>query len=163
MFNKENLKKLADSLKFEQVAPDWSQVPEGLLPQTQILSEHELINSGIGYVIHKMILKNVSYQEKMGRPIDTVTLSRAKYDKYEKWLRKMGFQTEENCMIPLTCNGHEILRATDSRMEDITINYRGVVAGGKNLEFLDKNIENLKIENTSGLNDVLKQFKNKGK
>lgn len=147
--------------------PDIKDAPIGLFPKfEQVGQDHKMLKEK-GYAIHLMIQKNVSYQIKNDKPIESVTLSRAKYDAYEMWLKKWGFQTEDNWMLPLSCSGFEIMRATDARMDDITINYHGIEHSSVNLKRLEENLEKYKIKDNKNLDkmvdDVFKGFKMKGK
>ncbi len=129
--------------------PDMS-LAENFMPKQVFVKPHP---------IHEMLLKNVSYQLRNKKPIASVTLSRKKYDTYELWLRKIGVQTEDNAMLPITCMGIEVLRATDSRMADITVNYRGLVAKETRLDFLEENLEALKLDNKKIIDPVFKNIK----
>lgn len=129
----------------------------------EMVTEEELCKHQ-GYLVHKMICKNINSILANGKPLESVIISRMKYDMLEEFYYIYGFRTSDNEYAPLTFRDKEIKRAESSTMVEFTPIYRQNITEKIALEQLDENASNLKIEKGIGkkaLDDAFKAIKKK--
>jgi len=116
--------------------------------------------------IWAMVMKNIDHNISRKLPIESITLSRFKYDSLEKWLDSIGFyeQMERqygkiNGTEPLTYRNIEIMRSNTSSSQDIVVNYRKTLNDKQVMTNLDMNIEQLNIKNADVIDTAFKNTK----